>query len=245
MAKKKKDENALSYLQMPLPTGRRYSKMTKVTFGGLNKKYTIDTGELSKECNISTEGYPYLTPSKAKIKVLSGYSKPISMFAFDDFILVVYRDNTAIKIDYIDYIGDEYVKYTGTLKADGATSADETTRSIVQFNAYKQSKDIVNGEFDKRILIFPDKKSMFFELNDLLHDENNKTDDSFILYDMDSADGSIVTPPIKYATVHLSRVFGVSDDCVFASGFNDYTNWALDTVGDSEDEGYNESNAWM
>ena len=38
----------------------------------------------------------------------------------------------------------------------------------------------------------------------------------------------------------MSRLFGVSDDTVYASGFNDYTNWNLDTV-----EEYNESNAWM
>lgn len=46
-------------------------------------------------------------------------------------------------------------------------------------------------------------------------------------------------PPIKYAAVHLSRLFGVSDDRVYASGFNDYTNWNLDTVTE-----YNEANAW-
>ena len=34
---KKKTENTLSYLQMPLPQGGKYSKMTKVAFGGLNK----------------------------------------------------------------------------------------------------------------------------------------------------------------------------------------------------------------
>jgi hypothetical protein len=40
--------------------------------------------------------------------------------------------------------------------------------------------------------------------------------------------------------VHLSRLFGLSDDCVYASGFNDYTNWNLDTIDE-----YNESNAWQ
>jgi hypothetical protein len=47
-------------------------------------------------------------------------------------------------------------------------------------------------------------------------------------------------PDIKYATVHLSRLFGVSDDCIYASGFNDYTNWNLDTIDE-----YYESNAWQ
>jgi hypothetical protein len=47
-------------------------------------------------------------------------------------------------------------------------------------------------------------------------------------------------PNIKYATVHVSRLFGVSDDTVYASGFNDYTNWNLDTAAE-----YNENNAWQ
>ena len=243
MAKKKKNENTLQYLQMPLPEGRRYSKMTKVAFGGLNKRYTLDSGDLSMERNISTSEYPYLTPSNQKISILSGYSNPISMFAFDDFIIVVYRQNTAIKIDYIHK--DNYVYLTGVLKSDGATPEDDVPRSIVQFNVFEEGETgaIIDGDFRKRLLIFPDKKSMFFEREDLVTDKNNTSNDSFTLYDMDDVDNAIITPPIKYATVHLSRVFGVSDDCVFASGFNDYTNWSLDTSDD--EEGYNESNAWM
>lgn len=46
-------------------------------------------------------------------------------------------------------------------------------------------------------------------------------------------------PRLKWATVHQSRLFGVDDTRVYASGFNDYANWNLDTVGE-----YNESGAW-
>ena len=97
---KKKNENTLQYLQMPLPSGKKYSKMSKVAFGGLNKRYELDSGELSMENNISTSEYPYLTPSELKKPVIEGYSNPISMFAFDDFIIVIYREDEAIKIDY-------------------------------------------------------------------------------------------------------------------------------------------------
>ena len=51
---KKKNDNTLQYLQMPLPKGRRYSKMTKVNFGGLNKRNTVDSGYLSMARDIST-----------------------------------------------------------------------------------------------------------------------------------------------------------------------------------------------
>ena len=47
-------------------------------------------------------------------------------------------------------------------------------------------------------------------------------------------------PNLKYVTVHLSRLFGVDDDNVYASGFNDYTNWDLDTA-----EEYSDAHAWQ
>ena len=303
MAKKKKNENTLSYLQMPLPSGGKYSKMTKVAFGGLNKRYTHDSGELSMEKNISTKEYPYLVPSEQKIEYLRDYTNPISMFAFDDFLLVIYRQNDAIKIDYIvetrDPVFSEWTTnvFTSTLKSSGATSADDVPRSIVQFNVYDTPTDPVAGKYVKKLLIFPDKKSMYFDRDDLLSDENNKDGNDFTVYSLDDdvivkeykndtpevdESGAIIYPPpdtashnyyyqhattkkiykwvddasdsknsgwtetvmptmpdIKYATVHLSRLFGVSDDRVYASGFNDYANWNLDTIDE-----YNESNSW-
>ena len=285
MAKKKKEET-LSYLQMPLPSGGKYSKMTKVSFGGLNKRHTLDSGSLTMERNISTNEYPYLTPSELKIAVSDTYSNPISMFAFDDFLIVIYRENGEVLIDYITADNDVY---KGTLKSSGATEEDDVPRSVVQFNVYNQSEDIVNGTYDKKLLIFPDKMSMDFEITkdnfeiqDMKVDiktykndtppylppdtashnyyykntsevaaESKDTEYGKAIYrwfedevDSENSGWKISIPPtmpdIKYATVHLSRLFGVSDDCVYASGFNDYTNWSLDT----KDE-YNESNSWF
>lgn len=259
MAKKKK-EDTLQYLQMPLPSGGRYSKMTKVAFGGLNKRYTLDSGDLSMESNISTNEYPYLVPSMSKKVIISKFYsdnidariRPISMFAFNNFILVVYYTINRITVSGNDkpyykhenYISIDYITTEGDIYTSTYKSTVNSPRSIIQFNAYEGDETIVSGKFTKKLLIFPDKKSMYFDIFD---DENTSVENkSFTLYDMDSEDGTtIVTPPIKYATVHLSRVFGVSDDCVFASGFNDYTNWALDTPVNAYGEGYNESNAWM
>ena len=94
---KKKNEDTLQYLQMPLPQSGKYSKMTKVAFGGLNKRYTLDSGELSMESNISTNEYPYLVPSYAPETVYewlyttngNGYVNPIGLFGFDDFLIVI------------------------------------------------------------------------------------------------------------------------------------------------------------
>ena len=289
---KKKNENTLQYLQMPLPKGGKYSKMTKVSFGGLNKRYTIDSGDLTMEKNISTNEYPYLTPSSQRKAILSGYSTPLGMFAFDDFLIVIYFKNYEIKIDYIasEYDEDtgalEYKVYTSMLNADAST-LDIYPRSIVQFNVYDTPTDPLTGKYVKKLLIFPDGKSMDFEITEdnfevkdmkvlvktytndeepylppdsashnyyyqNLSTEAKKADTLYgaAIYkwvddesDSEKSGWKISIPPtmpgLKYATVHLSRVFGVDDDRVYASGFNDYTNWNLDTIDE-----YNESNSW-
>ena len=338
---KKKNENTLQYLQMPLPSGRKYSKMTKVTFGGINKRYTLDSGYLSMEQNISTDAYPYLTPSEAREQVFDRYLNPISMSAFDDFLIVVYRENGKVMVDYITADGDIH---TGVLESDTekANATLNIPRSIIQFNVYDTPTDPLTGQFVKKLLFFPDKASMFMNIvkidNIDTFDEN--TADTSVMYyhkngedkiysvinvikntdkdgkvtftrewktigepncfvcdgmdvliktytnntapylppetashnyyyknlssaakEADTLYGSAIyrwvddssddensgwkisipptMPDIKYATVHLSRVFGVDDDRVYASGYNDYTNWNLDTIDE-----YNDANAW-
>lgn len=283
MAKKKKSENTLQHLQMPLPEGRKYSKMTKLSWSGLNYRQTIDTGALSMEKNISTNEAPYLVPSPVPEELDGGYANPIGLYGFDNFLIAIYRDNGAVKLDYIIPDKDEssgYAKYTGIIKSSGADSSDDVPRSLVQFNVYDVPTDILGGKFVKKLLIFPDKMSMDFEIvksktisdikpnlwdadtvakaeTDTIYAYNdgsrvwyyvkNDTDDTTMTphnngtgYFAISSLGTM--PDIKYATVHLSRVFGVDDDRVYVSGYNDYANWNLDTSDD--EDGYNESNAW-
>ena len=342
MAKKKK-ENTLSYLQMPLPSGGKYSKMTKVSFGGLNKRYTHDSGNLSIASNISTNEYPYLVPSSKK-DVMSfrnyikdNYEVPMCLFGFDDYLIAIYRvyisgfdnENYRDMLSYINADGDVFEVELNTL---GNLFGDYKQRSVVQFNVYDTPTDPISGKYIKRLLIFPDKKSITtrFEKSetnpleweqDILDNADVETiyrfDNNYYSirivdgekevkslgsnrisansmsvlikeYDngtspylppdtashnyyyknknkaakeADTLYGSAIykwvddesnpensgwkisipptMPDIKYATVHLSRVFGVDDDRVYASGFNDYTNWNLDTIDE-----YNDSNAW-
>ena len=380
---KKKNENTLSYLQMPLPSGKKYSKMTKVSFGGLNKRYTLDSGYLSMENNISTNDYPYLVPSERhKQAFTQSYPGAVSMSAFDDFLIVVYFKDASIWIDYIKT--DTNKVYTGFLKRQEGTFEEDVPRSIVQFNVYDTPTDPLTGKFVKKLLIFPDQKSMFAKIEEARKDPDDWDNDDYasasrdVLYkykgsyftveidddgnyfmksrgtvtsntqgyfipdsmDVDvktyyndtpevDASGAIIYPPpdtashncyylntykhldtnfgtdiykwceydtvkredewglekddngdlatdkdgnyikygfvkdetgnyindgtthgwkvtmlpampnLKYATVHLSRVFGVDDDRVYASGYNDYTNWNLDTIDE-----YNEANSW-
>ena len=362
---KKKNENTLQYLQMPLPEGRRYSKMTKVSFGGLNKRYTIDSGDLSMERNISTNEYPYLTPSNSVRQILSGYAEPISMTAFDDFLIVVYGEEKLENSEFVNRIKVDYITkrgkvHTGILENDSKKALDSlyTQRSIVQFNVYDTPTDPLTGQYVKKLLFFPDKCSMYMKIVDtdtdpeIWDDEDLKEKDLSVMYcyevndkkyyytvilventeggdedrktykriiqqkynsknpncficdgmevlvksysntksETDKSGATIYPPPetadhnyyylntaniegtnfgtdvyrwceyetedggiaegwkvsvppsvpnLKHVTVHLSRVFGVDDDRVYASGFNDYTNWNLDTIGE-----YNESNSW-
>ena len=233
MAKKK--ENELTYLQSPRPEGQKYYKSTKVSFSGLNKRQTLDTGALSYEKNISTVEAPYLIPSpkpkdldidvyKTSSSLVESFSI-IDIFGFDDFIVVVFSISKAV---YINFVDDKGIFASGTLDNTG----NFAHRSIVQFNVYDTPTDVVGGEYVKKLLIFPDKKSVDFEV-----ERNYTTPTALTPASLET--NTLKIPTLKYATVHLSRVFGVDDDRVYASGFNDYANWNLDTA-----EEYNESNAW-
>lgn len=222
MATKK---NELTYLQSPLPgVTQKTSKTTRLNFSGLNKRQTLDTGVLSYEKNISTIEPPYLTPSPVP-QLVKTYANVIDIFGFEDFVVVLYTKNSVVYVDYLDNNG---VFATGTLNENGDTSH----RSIVQFNVYDTPTDVLGGEYVKKLLIFPDKKSV-----DLNVTRNYTTPIEIKPASLET--DTVKLPNIKYATVHLSRVFGVDDDRVYASGFNDYANWNLDTADE-----YNESNAW-
>lgn len=273
MAKKK--ETQLTYLQMPLPSDVKSHRLQKVNWQGLNMRQTMDTGLLSMEKNISTVEAPYLTPSKEPETVFGSYAHPISIAGFNTFLVVVYREDTTVYVDYITAEGDVY---TGTLKTGVTKEEDEIPRCIVQFNVYDTPTDPITGKYVKKLLIFPDKASMDYEITDdfeinfldtdvkeytptntddlpgstadkTVYYRNTKNSNVYRYVDYETEDGErvqgwkISVPPggpgIKYATVHLSRLFGVDDDRIYASGYNDYTNWNLDTV-----DSYNESNAW-
>lgn len=240
MAKKK--ENALTYLQSPIPEGQKYYKSTKVSFSGLNKRHTIDTGMLSYEKNISTAEAPYLTPSPKPMLIADyvngtdggefynniGKGKILDIYGFDNFLIVLYVADNKTYVQYITVSG--YVFAKGVLSETDVTSH----RSIVRFNVYNNTNnqgnvDILNGAYTKKLLVFPDKVSM-----DLYEQKNFDNPATIIPASLGDA-----VPTLKYATVHLSRVFGVDDGKVYASGFNNYANWDLDTADE-----YNESNAW-
>lgn len=267
MANKKKEENELTFLQMPLPTGQKKKRMTRLAWGGLNRRQETDTGVLSMESNISAAETPYLTPSQKRVlkenKPHCGDSLrkriPLSMYGFGHFLILVYwqeksSGSTAGDI-LLDFTGEDSqelaINITAVLKADVslADAVNEKPRSIVKFNVYRSIIDPAGSDFDERLLIFPDKYSMLADMQEIKRRQNSGTAaeknnplDLLPMEPKSSASGRVnlaAIPDIDYATVHLSRVFGVGRGRVYASHFNNYADWTLDTADE-----YNEANAW-
>lgn len=173
MAKK---QNELQFGQVPLPQALKQYSLSKLNWSGLNRRQVIDTGALSMECNISTAEAPYLTPSQSRVNILSDmgleYKHPISLFSFDDFLVVIYRDDTELKLDYLVLSDKKNSKgkitkvYTGLIKKGVTEETDEIQRSMVQFNVYENAVDVLGGTYVKKLILFPDKVSMFMKIVD-------------------------------------------------------------------------------
>jgi hypothetical protein len=132
--------------------------------------------------------------------------------------------------------GDDYVTETAQFLVneneykDYEAEDNISQRSVLQFNVFNDKDGTsLNGSFDRKIIIFPDKVSLPYKTDN---------DNPFVAKTFETEGNAI--PNLKYATVHLSRVFGVDDSRVYASAFNDYSNWTLDTADE-----YNEANAWF
>lgn len=106
----------------------------------------------------------------------------------------------------------------------------EVQRSIVRFNVYEDVDSPLTSDVYQKILIYPDK---------ICNSNDKFSDDS--TFEISSFAGSVYSaiPDIQYATVFNSRVFGVTNNTVFASGYNSYLNYKMDTVLYSSAE-----NAW-
>lgn len=220
----------MEYLNKPIPNAESAYKTLKSSWQGLNKANFIDSGYLTDVNNISMAVLPYLETAPKASVLASGYGTPIvplSIHGFGDFLIIVYRDGTNVKADYIK----DGRKWTGTIKAS-ATSADDIPRCIIQFNLYSTPSDPLSGTFVKKLIVYPDKLSFNYDM------DMTAGVTTFTLASLDAAPN--ITPSLKYAAVYLSRVFGVDDARIYASGFNDYTMWDLDTA-----DVQLASNAWV
>lgn len=235
-------DNEFSYLNAYLPQGNSVYKITKQSFGVLNEKNTSDGNCITKCENISMDGYPQIVPRKRWEffnKNNSYYDDVRAFCGFSDRLFIIYSDGSKINLDI-------YKEKSLAVTLELQSTTDDLKRSIVLFNVANTNTEsgtanIMEVTYTKKVLIFPDKKSFDFDTD---FGALNSSQISEILKNITDM------PDIKQAVVHNSRLFGISDDMVFASAYNDYSGWTLDTVGitDSEgnvtDTGYDENHAW-
>ena len=204
-------------------SGRRYTTR-QVQWSGLNRGVYIDTGTLTDVSGMTMKALPYLESDNVFADKYSYEGKRIiNLTGIGDALIVVYNDGSAVKMDVFSPADSPVPTAAGVIKEDAAD--DLTYRSIVQFNVYKTPTDPIAGEFDRKVLIFPDKLSMDYVTDVSGNIEFASLGDTY--------------PDIKLAAVQDSRLFGVDDARIYASGANDYANWDLDTATD-----YSSAHAW-
>lgn len=216
-------------------TGTLFSQLNKsgsqVTEDGITTiRYTIVSGDSHKHLVFNTNYNIIITlPLLSSNIRFSIENKGIGYITFNaqssDKIITSNGEVTSF-IYYNDY--NKVDVECGSMWAivnTGITTDEyiKSPRSIVKFNVYSDTSDPVSGNFIEKLLIFPDRKSMDFKIFE-----------SFTPADIDGM------PRMNYVTVHNSRLFGVDDDRIYASGFNDYSNWTLDTADET-----NADNAWV
>lgn len=208
---------ATEYMKAVLPEGENRCKVKKNQWGGLDRSRTFDSGGISEARNIDTSFLPALRSAPAPKTVSSACGTPLGAFAGDGYLFTVYSANGKVYAKRIV----EGVESVAVLSEDGN---DTRERCIVPFNRYTAPLDPLSGTYEKLLLIFPDKKCCSADI-----------DAKIEFADISSKP----MPDIKYATVHMSRVFGVDGDRIYASAFNDCGDYELDTASD-----IGASNAW-
>lgn len=215
MADKK---NAFAYLNSSLPSAESRYSILRWGWGGINRTDTIDSGQIS-DCSGIEVDPPSVTVRRG-FRTYRTYNEPIAFSGFDDFLVVIYRDSGKIKVDWV--CGND--TRTGTIGNTKNDLLDFRKRSIVQFNVATNTENIVAATFERKLLIFPDCVSMDFRPA-----ASNPVADLGSTY-----------PNLHMASVYGSRVFGVDANLVYASGYNDYANWDLDTADDTSS-----AHAWV
>lgn len=172
MAKKKQAERRFG--QLPLPAGHKSYRVTKLNWIGLNKRQTINSGELSSEQNMSTHEYPYMAPCEVSVDVTEccfdtvSLSAAIGLYAFEDILVAIYhkKDGTGnlymrhIKVDESGKAEHSYEGLVGTYESDEFLNVD---RSVVLFNQYDNNVNILDAKYTRKLIILPDKKAVNFD----------------------------------------------------------------------------------
>ncbi len=223
--------------------GKKY-QVKDYLFGGLDVSGAPDGRSFSDACGADTSLLPEVSGEKSweTFYTFRPTEYPLSFCSVGNRLLAFcrklikagngYSQTDALNIIALTpeaeaFIG-EHIYYRET-PGDFLISDYNFPRSMVQFCIYNDGGglcDAVGGKYDKKILIFPDKLSMDYDVNG-----------DFSLKKLET--GTVKIPDLKYVTVHAARLFGVDDNRIYASAYNDCCNWDLDVASDISAD-----NAW-
>lgn len=243
MANKKSE--GIPYGSMPVPKGESRYSMMRWGWNGLNRTDTIDSGNITDCHNVMISQSGVETFANWESYNLALYKK-IGVFGFDDFLIVIDRADEALGgklyIEQYAFDGDTLIKLGSQKALESQCSESDEPRSVVQFNTAVTEGEIVSAEYVRKLLIYPDMVSI-----PLVYSEEHGRyvigDPEYFDYAMDSESGEVIKnpqPKLKDVTVYAGRIFGVDDNKIYASEFNNYSGWQLDTA-----DHISEANAWV
>ena len=205
----------MTYLSSYVPEPNATQRSVKTSWAGLNRKQTQDTGELSSAQNISVKDLPYLKSAEFAKHIWTIPDGNCEIVSIHDVgegaYVIIYR-----------WLSEPYTLYVKHFYGDGSAKTiggfevaeGDLKPSVAVFNVYKDvNTNIVTATFERKILIYP----YCYSYNPNLPTPKLETFNT---------SGNAV-PKLKHVTVLNGRVFGVLDGKIFASTWNDYTNWEL------------------
>ena len=203
----------ITYLSSYVPKVSRPSRSTKTTWAGLNRQNTQDTGEISDGRNVFMRDYPFISSAKgASEKWLppEGH-KIVSLHSTGEnsFVVITHYEGRL----YFNYVADENTVFTD----DFADYEEGVVPSVAAFNTYSgASNNIVAATYTRRILVYPYCISF----------DPNATTPSLSSF---NTSGNSV-PKLDKVVVYGGRVFGVLKGKFYASEWNNYAGWRLNTA---------------
>ena len=240
----------MSYLSAYVPQDGKHSYNIKTSWKGLNKKNTIDSGELSNVKNIKMTELPYLKtqPLQDAESTLDDAALTLSYIGANkqgqDQYATAYFKNGVFQADvytvgnsapaHYSYTPPPYITYT--------CSNDEIR--IVPFNRYTTQEsnvqNIVSSTFKRYVLFYPVNLSL--SIDDL--------SPSLSAFSFKDRDGQTTTagnycPKLDNVAVHQGRVWGTHQGKIYASKWNAYENWTLPNASDIEEGKDISSWAWV
>lgn len=191
-----------------LPKTPRLQKTALRGFLGLDRRPGLREGYLSACAGLDPRALPALAAMPAPVLYNRGPAgETLCLQVLGTALFRVYAREGSL---YLARYGQD-----GSYTAISLPGSDLTTpRTLLAYNLYSNPSNPLSGSYRHMALLFPDK--LLF------------APDSLPL-SVELLGGSNV-PNIDTACVHLSRVFGVHEDRLYASAFNNPRDWSLDTA---------------